>query len=97
MRELVSKAKEIFESYLIYLGYKLAFIKDDELTEQINHRKQQCTGCDLNRRGWCSKKRVSAIIDNGLFKSVRGCGCFLKAKYFSEFKHNNCPMNKWEK
>lgn len=94
---LKNKIGEILESYLIYIGYKMAFIKDDELTDQVNHRKQQCTGCDLNRHGWCSKRRVSAIIDNGLFKSVRGCSCWLAAKWFSEFKNNSCPMNKWEK
>lgn len=92
-----NKIGEILESYFIYIGYKMAFIKDDELTEQINHRKEQCEACPLNRNGWCSKRRVSAIIDNGLFKSVRGCSCWLPSKWFSEFKHNSCPMNKWEK
>lgn len=92
-----NKIKDILESYLLYIGYKLAFIKDDELTEQINHRKECCKECPLNRYGWCSKKRVSAIIENGLFKAVKGCSCWLPAKWFSEFKHNSCPMNKWKK
>ena len=92
------KLKNIIESYLIYIGYKMAFIKDEELTDQINHRKEQCQDCILNRYGWCSKKRVTAIInDDGLFKSVRGCSCWLKAKFFSQYKKNICPMNKWEK
>lgn len=97
IHDFKNKIKDILESYLLYIGYKMAFIKDQELTEQIEHRKEQCYGCPLNRRGWCSKKRITAIIDNDLFKSVRGCSCYLPAKWLSEFKTNICPMNKWEK
>lgn len=97
MRELVSKAKEIFESYLIYLGHNLAFIKDEELNEQISHRKEQCKGCDLNRNGWCSKKRLIIAEVDGKYTSKRGCGCYLRSKIFSQYKKNICPLNKWEK
>lgn len=92
-----NKIKDILESYLIYIGYKMAFIKDDELTEQIKHRSEQCKGCDLNRNGWCSKKRITVIIDHDLFKSVRGCSCYLPAKWVSGFKIDSCPLNKWKK
>lgn len=97
MRELVSKAKEIFESYLIYLGHNLAFIKDEELNEQISHRKEQCKGCGLNRNGWCSKKRLIIAEVDGKYTSKRGCGCFLASKIFSQYKKNICPLNKWKK
>lgn len=97
MRELVSKAKEIFESYLIYLGHSFAFIKDEELNEQISHRKEQCKRCYLNRNGWCSKKRIVIVEVDGKYTSKRGCSCFLAAKYFSEYHLGICPLNKWKK
>ena len=97
MRGLVSKAKEIFESYLIYLGHNLAFIKDEELNEQIAHRKEQCKECDLNRNGWCSKKRIVAVEIDGKYTSKIGCGCWLPAKWSSQFKPDSCPLKKWKK
>lgn len=97
IQDIKNKIIDIAESYLLYIGYKMSFIKDEELTEQIEHRKEQCKGCPLNRRGWCSKKRITAIIDQDLFKSVRGCGCWLPAKTFTLYKPNICPMGKWKK
>lgn len=92
-----NKIGEILESYLIYIGYKMAFIKDDELTEQLNHRREQCEACPLNRNGWCSNKRLVIAEVNGKYTSKRGCGCYLPSKFFSQYKKNSCPMNKWEK
>lgn len=97
LHALKNKIGEILESYLIYIGYKMAFIKDNELTEQVNHRKEQCTGCDLNRRGWCSKKRLVIAEVDGKYTSKRGCGCYLPSKIFSQYKKNICPLNKWQK
>lgn len=97
MRDIKNKILEIFESYLIYAGHNFAFIKDEELNEQIAHRKEQCKGCDLNRNGWCSKKRIVIVEIDGKYTSKRGCGCFLKAKFVSMYKENICPLNKWKK
>jgi hypothetical protein len=97
MHAIKNKIKDILESYLLYIGYKMAFIKDDELTEQIEHRKEMCSDCVLNRFGWCSKRRKTLTIIDGLHTLVRGCSCYLPAKYFSVFKIDSCPLNKWEK
>lgn len=92
-----NKIKEILESYIIYIGYKMAFIKDQELTEQITHRQAMCKDCVLNRAGWCSKRRKTLTIIDGLHTLVRGCSCWIPAKLVSEFKHDSCPLRKWEK
>lgn len=92
-----NKIKDILESYLIYIGYKMAFIKDDDLTEQIEHRKKQCKGCELNSFGWCSKRRTNLTIKDGKYTLIRGCSCFLKAKWMSFFKVGLCPLDKWKK
>jgi len=97
MRDIKNKIWEIFESYLIYLGHNFAFIKDEELNEQISHRKEQCKVCELNRNGWCSKKRIVIIEVDGKYTSKRGCGCYLAGKYFSGYHAGICPLKKWKK
>lgn len=97
IRAIKNKIQDILESYLIYIGYKMAFIKDENLTDKIEHRKEQCTGCILNRYGWCSKRRKTLTIIDGLHTLVKGCSCWLKAKWVSEYKIDSCPLNKWKK
>lgn len=97
--------KSILEGWFFYLLYSYGFIVDIDILKQINHRKSKCDNCPLKKGNWCSKKKyINNIVyvrkGFGCIKSavekISGCGCFLKAKYFSSFSTSKCPLKKWE-
>jgi len=97
MRDIKNKISEIIEGYLLWLGHRFAFIKDDDLTEQINHRQAKCESCCLRNGNWCSRKKVTKAFIDGEAQTVRGCSCYLKAKWFVSYSRNLCPLHKWKK
>lgn len=67
----------------IIKAYSIMLSPDEE---QSMIAIQRLSICDT-----CESKKVNGV---GLHYCGE-CGCFLKAKVFSET--NNCPLNKWEK
>lgn len=96
---------EILKGWIMYLFYLWGFINDPNVLRQVEHRKSKCEKCPLKKSGWCSKKKsINKIVyvrkGFGSIKSavekISGCGCFLKAKYFSSFSTSKCPLKRWE-
>lgn len=88
----------------MYFLYSINLITDENILKQLKHRESKCKGCPLKNRGWCSKYRTTEKIIHikkelgsvkTIRKLIRGCGCFLKAKYFVEFGKTKCPLNRW--
>ena len=54
--------------------------------------------CLLKEGNWCSsKKEIKLSFKNRKPKSIKGCGCWLFAKWFSVLNEvNKCPLNQWE-
>lgn len=96
----MGKIKMILQAYLFMLLYRIGLLSD-EFTYMVNQRKYACKQCPLRRGKWCSRKQeVYISYKEGNIvkrKSVKGCGCYLPAKYFSQGKDNKalCPLNKW--
>jgi hypothetical protein len=67
----------------ILKAYAVMLNPDEEQSMIAIHRLSVCDGCD--------RKKTNSV---GLHYCGE-CGCFLKAKAFSET--NTCPLNKWEK
>lgn len=82
------------------LLYKIGLLSD-ELAYMVSQRKYACKYCPLRSGKWCSRKQevyISYKEGNTVKrKSVKGCGCYLPAKYFSQEKSNKalCPLDKW--
>lgn len=95
----------ILEGWIMYFFYLWGFINDHNITKQVEHRKSKCEKCPLKKGGWCSKKNsIEKIVHSkkpyssvkSERKTISGCGCFLKAKYFSSFNKTKCPLKKWQ-
>lgn len=67
----------------IIKAYAIMLNPNDEQSVVALSRLSVCDGCD--------RKKTNSV---GLHYCGE-CGCFLKAKAFSET--NTCPLNKWEK
>ena len=96
--------KSIVQGWFMYLLYSLGFITDGDILNQLSHRMSKCENCPLKKGNFCSRhnhieKIVHVKKQYGSVKSERkiisGCGCYLKAKYFSDFKLTKCPLGKW--
>ena len=67
----------------ILKAYAIMLNPDEEQSLIAIHRLSVCDGCD--------RKNTNRVV----LHYCGECGCFLKAKAFSET--NTCPLNKWEK
>ena len=77
------------------LLYKAGFINDVNYKRVLIQRTSECENCILRKGSWCSRRRVTAIInDAGKKQTIKGCGCIWWVKIFDDTP-NICPMNKW--
>lgn len=93
---MIRKIPQIIRAYLFMLLYKAGFINDVNYKRVLRQRIASCESCVLRKGNWCSKQRVTAIInDAGKQQRITGCGCYLGAKVFDDTP-NPCPLSKWE-
>ena len=91
----MKKIPSIIQSYLYFLLFKAGFINDVNYKKVLRQRIASCESCVLRQGKWCSKRRVTAIInDEGKPEKRRGCGCIWKIKIFDNTP-NPCPTNRW--
>ena len=92
---MIRKIPQILQSYLYFLLFKAGFINDVNYKRVLRQRIASCENCILREGNWCSRKKVTAIInDEGKQQRVSGCGCVLKIKIFDD-SPNTCPLRKW--
>ena len=92
----MKKTPQILRAYLFMLLYKAGFINDVNYKRVLRQRTSACEDCVLRKGNWCSKQRVTAIInDAGKQQKISGCGCYLGAKIFDNTP-NTCPLNKFQ-
>ena len=93
---MIRKIPQILRAYLFMLLYKAGFINDVNYKRVLKQRIASCEDCILRNGNWCSKQRVTAIInDAGKQQRVKGCGCYLPAKIFDDTP-DPCPLHLWE-
>lgn len=91
----MEKAFQILRAYLFMILFKMGFINDVRYKRVLRQRIASCENCILRKGNWCSKRRVTAIInDEGKQQRVSGCSCYLPAKIF-DTTPNICPLKKW--
>ena len=91
----MEKIPSIIQSYLYFLLFKMGFINDVNYKRVLRQRIASCENCILRKGNWCSKRRVTAIINNaGKQQRIKGCSCYLPAKIF-DTTPNICPLKKW--
>lgn len=92
---MTQKIKAILQSYLFMLLFKAGFINDVNYKRVLRQRIASCENCILRKGNWCSKQRVTAIInDAGKQQRIKGCGCIWRVKIFDDTP-NPCPLSKW--
>lgn len=92
----MEKAFQILRAYLFMILFKMGFINDVRYKRVLKQRIASCENCILRKGNWCSKRRVTAIInDEGKQQRITGCGCYLGAKVFDNTP-NTCPLNKFQ-
>lgn len=90
----MEKIPSIIQSYLYFLLFKMGFINDVNYKRVLRQRIASCENCILRKGNWCSKRRVTAIINNaGKQQRIKGCSCYLPAKIFDNTP-NPCPLGK---
>lgn len=94
----MKKIITIIKSYFAMLAYSFNLMPPDT-EEVLNQRMSQCETCPLRKDEWCSKKKSIRLYQkNKNTKVIKGCGCFLPAKWFSEINEvNDCPRKLWKK
>lgn len=93
---MIRKIPQILQSYLFMMLYKAGFINDVNYRRVLRQRIASCESCVLRKGNWCSKQRVTAIInDAGKQQRVKGCGCIWKIKIFDPTP-NTCPLRKYQ-
>ena len=91
----MEKITSIIRAYIFMLLYKAGFINDVNYKRVLRQRTSECENCILRKGSWCSRRRVTAIINNaGKKQRISGCGCYLPSKIFDDTP-NPCVMNKW--
>lgn len=91
----MKKIKSIIRAYIFMLLYKAGFINDVNYKRVLRQRIASCESCILRKGNWCSKQRVTAIInDAGKQQIISGCGCIWRVKIFDNTP-NPCPKNLW--
>lgn len=92
----MEKAFQILRAYLFMILFKMGFINDVRYKRVLRQRIASCENCILRKGNWCSKRRVTAIInDEGKQQRVSGCGCIWKIKIFDNTP-NTCPLGKYK-
>ena len=92
---MIRKIPSIIQSYLYFLLFKSGFINDVNYKKVLKQRIASCENCILREGNWCSRKKVTAIInDEGKQQRISGCGCYLPAKIFDDTP-NTCPTGKF--
>ena len=93
---MIRKIPSILQSYLYFLMFKSGFINDVNYKKVLRQRIASCENCILREGNWCSRKKVTAIInDEGKQQRISGCGCYLPAKIFDNTP-DPCVLHKWE-
>lgn len=91
----MEKILSIIRAYIFMLLYKAGFINDVNYKRVLRQRIASCESCILRKGNWCSRQRVTAIInDAGKQQRISGCGCYIPSKIFDNTP-NPCPMHKW--
>ena len=92
----MEKITSIIRAYIFMLLYKAGFINDANYKRVLRQRIASCENCILRKVKWCSKQRVTAIInDAGKQERIRGCGCIWWVKIYDNTP-NTCPLNKFQ-
>ena len=92
----MGKITAILQSYLFMLLFKAGFINDVNYKRVLKQRIASCEDCILRNGSWCSKQRVTAIInDAGKQQRIYGCGCIWRVKIFDNTP-NTCPLGKYQ-
>lgn len=92
----MEKLFQILRAYLFMILFKMGFINDVRYKRVLKQRIASCENCILRKGNWCSKRRVTAIInDEGKQQRVSGCGCLWKIKIFDPTP-NTCPLRKYQ-
>ena len=92
---MIRKIPQILRAYLFMLLYKAGFINDVNYKRVLKQRIASCEDCILRNGNWCSKQRVTAIInDTGKQQRISGCGCIWRVKIFDNTP-DPCPLHKW--
>lgn len=92
----MEKFFQILRAYLFMILFKMGFINDVRYKRVLRQRIASCENCILRKGNWCSKRRVTAIInDEGKQQRVKGCSCLWKVKIFDPTP-NTCPLGKFQ-
>lgn len=93
---MIRKIPSILQSYLYFLLFKAGFINDVNYKKVLRQRIASCENCILREGNWCSRKKVTAIInDEGKQQIISGCGCIWRIKIFDNTP-NTCPLRKYQ-
>ena len=93
---MIEKMLSILRAYVFMLLYKAGFINDVNYKRVLIQRTSECENCILRKGNWCSRRRVTAIInDNGKKQTIKGCGCIWWVKIFDDTP-DTCPLHRWE-
>lgn len=94
--------KGILQGLYNSILYKIGWLTEHQ-NKVIKQREEQCATCPLRSGNFCSRHKMLQVKTNKKvmtkyrfyideYKIVRGCGCFLALKKFS---NSPCPQNLW--